>query len=281
MLVLTDSVIRRLAPPQSYHKRGAYSHVIFDGYLQNIAVLFYSEPGVPVDYVLGPKEPEQASLLPNYIPEPNYIPIEDQPLPVDASPTALSPGYVAEFNPEEDLEKDPEEDPTDYPTDDDDEEEEEHLASVDSFVIPAVDPVPSAEDTEAFEADEAAGIRWRVASPTTHHSSKTPSLPLLLPPTTHRDDLTKEDMPLQKRARFTAPTCRFEVGESSSAALLSERIVIRTDCFFIWSVSCYCPKAWASLKLREGALPRRPDYSLWGRGMSMYYRGRGLEMRTD
>ncbi|GKG65359.1 hypothetical protein Tco_0673290, partial [Tanacetum coccineum] len=52
-----------------------------------------------------------------YVPEPEYpeylvstdveAPLEDQPLPADASPTALSPGDVADF----DLHKDPEEDP--------------------------------------------------------------------------------------------------------------------------------------------------------------------------
>ncbi|GJT01594.1 putative reverse transcriptase domain-containing protein [Tanacetum coccineum] len=41
-------------------------------------------------------------------------PIKDQPLSADASPTALSPGYIANFNLEED-EEDPEEDPADYP----------------------------------------------------------------------------------------------------------------------------------------------------------------------
>nr|GEW45403.1 reverse transcriptase domain-containing protein [Tanacetum cinerariifolium] len=77
--------------------------------------------------------------------------MEDQPLPADASPIALSPGYVVDSDPEED-EEDPKEDPANYPVDrgdnDDDEssndddgdddvekdeedEEEEHLASVD------------------------------------------------------------------------------------------------------------------------------------------------------
>ncbi|GJR71279.1 hypothetical protein Tco_0083644 [Tanacetum coccineum] len=42
--------------------------------------------------------------------------MEDQPLPADASPTTLSPGYIVESNPEED-EEDPEEDPTDHPSD--------------------------------------------------------------------------------------------------------------------------------------------------------------------
>nr|GEV28778.1 putative reverse transcriptase domain-containing protein [Tanacetum cinerariifolium] len=77
---------------------------------------------------------------------------KDQPLPADASPTALSLGYVVDSNPEKD-EKDPKEDPADYPADrgdnDDDEssnddddvddvekdeedkEEEEHLALAD------------------------------------------------------------------------------------------------------------------------------------------------------
>nr|GEW49090.1 uncharacterized mitochondrial protein AtMg00810-like [Tanacetum cinerariifolium] len=42
-------------------------------------------------------------------------PIEDQPLPTNASPTALLLGYINDSNPEED-EEDPEEDPIDYPT---------------------------------------------------------------------------------------------------------------------------------------------------------------------
>ncbi|GJR86571.1 hypothetical protein Tco_0210582 [Tanacetum coccineum] len=41
-------------------------------------------------------------------------PLEDQPLPVDASPTTLSPGYVADSDPDEDPEEDPEEDHANY-----------------------------------------------------------------------------------------------------------------------------------------------------------------------
>ncbi|GJR45671.1 hypothetical protein Tco_1313774 [Tanacetum coccineum] len=43
-------------------------------------------------------------------------PMKDQPLSVDASPTALSPGYIADSDPEEDK-KDTEEDPADHPAD--------------------------------------------------------------------------------------------------------------------------------------------------------------------
>ncbi|GKG63133.1 hypothetical protein Tco_0638780, partial [Tanacetum coccineum] len=53
------------------------------------------------DYVHGPEHPPSL----DYIPEPEYLeylvpsddeaPIEDQPLPTNASPTALSLGYIA------------------------------------------------------------------------------------------------------------------------------------------------------------------------------------------
>ncbi|GJR69402.1 putative reverse transcriptase domain-containing protein [Tanacetum coccineum] len=138
------------------------------------------------DYVPSPEHPPLPVYLP-YVPEPEYpeylapsddeAPIEDQPLPDDASPVALSPGYV----PDSDMEEDSEEEHADYPADrgdgddepshdddnddedeepfedeGDDKEEEEHLAPADSFAIPIVDPVPSARDTEAFETNESA-----------------------------------------------------------------------------------------------------------------------------
>ncbi|GKB84013.1 hypothetical protein Tco_0950908, partial [Tanacetum coccineum] len=126
---------------------------------------------------------------PDYVPEPiylEYIPLEDdhefpaeeQPLPHVDSPTAESPGYVTESDPEEDPEE-YEEDETedglvDYPMDggddgddddgdssggdandkdegdeDEEEEEEEHLALADSAIIVPVDePVFPPEGTE-------------------------------------------------------------------------------------------------------------------------------------
>ncbi|GKA12612.1 hypothetical protein Tco_0692158, partial [Tanacetum coccineum] len=101
------------------------------------------------------------------------VPMEDQPYVVADSPIALSPGYVADSDPEEDLEEDSEDGPVDYPadggdSDDDDssdddeeekaseEEEDEHMASVDSVVAPVVNHVPSFEETEPFETDESA-----------------------------------------------------------------------------------------------------------------------------
>nr|GEU46346.1 hypothetical protein [Tanacetum cinerariifolium] len=143
------------------------------------------------DYVLGPKLPPLPVYVP-YVPECKYLeylvpsdveaPIEDQPQLDDASPTALSSGYVVDSY----LEEDPKKDHVDYPADrgdgdyessddendddaddaDDDEDEnaskddgkeedDELLATTDSSDVPVVDLVPSARDTEAFETDEA------------------------------------------------------------------------------------------------------------------------------
>ncbi|GJX39824.1 hypothetical protein Tco_0253127 [Tanacetum coccineum] len=143
------------------------------------------------DYVPGPEHPPSPIKVP-YVPEPEYpkylvpsdaeAPLEDQPLPADASPTALLSCYAADSDSDEDPKEDPREDHADYPADggdgddepsdddddddtddeddepfedeDDDEEEEEHLALADSSVVPVVDLVPSAGDTKAFEMDE-------------------------------------------------------------------------------------------------------------------------------
>nr|GFC98486.1 hypothetical protein [Tanacetum cinerariifolium] len=90
--------------------------------------------------------------------------MKDQTLPADASPTALSPGYVVDSDPEKD-EKDPKEDPAYYhadrgnnkddesSNDDDDDddvekdeevkEEEEHPAPADPSDVSTDDLVPS------------------------------------------------------------------------------------------------------------------------------------------
>nr|GFC58616.1 hypothetical protein [Tanacetum cinerariifolium] len=89
--------------------------------------------------------------------------MKDQPLPADASPTALSPGYVVNFEDEKDSKEDPANYPADRGDNDDDEssndddddddvkkdkedkeeEEEEHLASTDLSDISTDDLVPS------------------------------------------------------------------------------------------------------------------------------------------
>ncbi|GKC53065.1 hypothetical protein Tco_1075810 [Tanacetum coccineum] len=270
------------------------------------------------DYVSGPEHPSSLDYVPNpehppshvevpYVPEPEYpeylvpsdveVPLEDQPLPADASPTALSPGYVADSDPDEDPEEDPEEDHADYPADggdddddepsddddddddtddkdeypfedEDDDEEEEHLALVNSSDVHVVDPVPSAGDTTVrLEPPMSPSMEARIAeyaaaptqpspppsplspwsSPLPHipslplppppsslhlpppvptslslPSSPLPPLPASLfipPPVDHKEDIPEAELPPRKRLCPTAPTSRYEVGESSIAAL--------------------------------------------------------------
>ncbi|GJT92063.1 hypothetical protein Tco_1080908 [Tanacetum coccineum] len=116
-------------------------------------------------------------IYPEYIPlkDDHVFPVEEQPLPPIDSPTAESPGYVAESDPKEDPEEyeddETEDGPVDYPvdggddgddddgnssgedTDDEDEDKEdegeEHLASVDfADVVPTIEPISPPEGTK-------------------------------------------------------------------------------------------------------------------------------------
>ncbi|GJW14632.1 putative reverse transcriptase domain-containing protein [Tanacetum coccineum] len=140
-------------------------------------VIVYEYEGLPMQPV-APPSPDYPEYPEYLVPSNVEAPLEDQPLPADASPTAISPGYVPDSDPEEDSEEDHADYPADggdgddEPSDDDDdtddedeepfedegndEEEEEHLALADSSAIPIFDPVPLAGDTEAFETDESA-----------------------------------------------------------------------------------------------------------------------------
>ncbi|GKF26087.1 hypothetical protein Tco_0081981, partial [Tanacetum coccineum] len=173
-------------------------------------------------------------------------------LPIAASPTSESPGYIPESDPEEDPEEDdeedPEEDPADYPVDrgddrddDDDAEEEEHLVSGD----PAVAPAPF-----LFEevAKRLLALPTPPPSPLSLYSSplpQIPSPPLLIPsqppnsPTyvegslgsraagirqrdalsspIHETEMPEICLPLRKRPCRTTPGPRYEVGESLAA----------------------------------------------------------------
>ncbi|GKG11561.1 hypothetical protein Tco_0342961, partial [Tanacetum coccineum] len=146
------------------------------------------------DYVPGPEHPPLPIEIP-YVPEPEYPeylvpsedeePMEDQPLPADASPVALSPGYVPDSDPEEDPEEDSEREHADYPADrgdGDDEPSDDDTNDDDARLLLLLGKLllllllllllvdrgrlrrrygyqleqPSARDTEAFETDESA-----------------------------------------------------------------------------------------------------------------------------
>nr|GFB16641.1 hypothetical protein [Tanacetum cinerariifolium] len=161
----------------------------------------------------------------------------EQPLPAAVSPTAESPRYITESEPE----MEPEEYSIEYPTsegdddagddgddfseddaDDEDEEEssnseeeeEEHLAP--TVPAPALySSVSASEETEPFEEAETAAtpppFRYRIAA-------RICVQPYILMPFRSDDSIPEVDIPLRKRARFTTSTGGYEVGESSVAA---------------------------------------------------------------
>nr|GEV30113.1 hypothetical protein [Tanacetum cinerariifolium] len=176
----------------------------------SLRVIVYGYDGLPMlpvappspDYIPGPEEPytppapqdeDEHELIiiqphdPDFMPEPiypEYIPLEDeyilpakeQPLPPIVSPTAKSPVYVDESDPEEDpkeyKENDTEDGPVGYPMDEgddgdnddidlsgydadkedeDEEDEEEYLASTDSATVIPIDELASPpEGTESI-----------------------------------------------------------------------------------------------------------------------------------
>nr|GEU29011.1 putative reverse transcriptase domain-containing protein [Tanacetum cinerariifolium] len=209
------------------------------------------------DYVPGPEHPPSPIEIP-YVPEleyPKYLapsddeaPLEDQSLPVDASPIAASPDYVADSDPEEDLEDDQADYPADggdgddEPSDDDDDdtddenpeeepfedeeddEEEEHLAPADFSAILIVDHTrlrrarktvipkpPMSASMEACIARHAA-----LPSPPLHVPS--PPLPLPSPLTTSPTDigapLGYRAAKIRMRALLPSTFCRIDIPEA-------------------------------------------------------------------
>ncbi|GKC70211.1 hypothetical protein Tco_1116094 [Tanacetum coccineum] len=152
----------------------------------------YTEAPPSPDYVPGPEEPKQAPPLPKFVPEmvyPEFMPPEDdvllteeQLLPVAVLPTADSPGYITEYDPEED-DEDPEEDPADYPDDRDDEEKEEPSGDdsddededeeEEKQQLAPADSVPPL----ACQVDRFLAISTLPPSPLTSYSSPLPQIP--------------------------------------------------------------------------------------------------------
>ncbi|GKC75069.1 putative reverse transcriptase domain-containing protein [Tanacetum coccineum] len=147
------------------------------------------------DYVPGPEKPEQAPPSPVYVPYvpepvyPEYVPpkddvflTEEQPLHAATSPTAESPGYIPDSDPEED----PKEDPADYPADrdEDEEEEEEHPALTDSIppvhrmtVKISIRDEPSISLPPREEVERLLALTTPPPSPLTPLSSPLPHIP--------------------------------------------------------------------------------------------------------
>ncbi|GJW35775.1 hypothetical protein Tco_0058695 [Tanacetum coccineum] len=176
-------------------------------------VIVYGYDGLPMqpvappspDYIPGPEDPQTPPVPqdederepmfvqahdPDYVPEPvypEYIPLEDehvfpaeeQPLPPVDSPTAESPGYITESDPEEDPEEyeddETEDGPVDYPMDGgDDGDDDDDNSSRD-------DVDEEDEDDEDDEDEEGLFSHLREQSLLYHHPPLTLPLELRLP----------------------------------------------------------------------------------------------------
>ncbi|GJR09426.1 hypothetical protein Tco_0792078 [Tanacetum coccineum] len=260
---------------------GADDEEVLEGGIPWVIVLGYDglplQPVAPLspDYVPGPENPQTPPVPqdederepmfvqahdPDYVPEPiypEYIPLEDehefpaeeQPLPPIDSPTAESPGYVTE--------SDPEEGPEEY----EDDKTEDAPATL-SNVVP-VRPVFPPEGTEPVipppSTDITIGVRItirpqtsislppeaeverlltittlspsppislsppsagerlpRCTAPPAHSPPLPPSL-YIPPPVDRRDDIPESEQPPRKRLHLSTLGSRYEIGESSTA----------------------------------------------------------------
>ncbi|GJS16615.1 hypothetical protein Tco_0411087 [Tanacetum coccineum] len=215
------------------------------------AVLQAPEQAPPsLDYVPGPEHPPS----PDYVPDPEdpeqapaFSRLSSTNMLTPTSP--ITGNYVADIRFKSQMINDNDDD--DETDDDDVEEDRRSTSSADSllyhyataptplitttifYFTPLSSPspkfphhpyaLPSPHLLLALHMSEHIGYKaprlvYEAASSSTHHPSEIPSPPLLLPSTKHIDNLPEADMPLRKIARFTAPTGRFEVRESSLAA---------------------------------------------------------------
>nr|GFD18472.1 hypothetical protein [Tanacetum cinerariifolium] len=165
------------------------------------------------------------------------LPAEEQPLPAAVSPTAESPGYFTKSEPEiepEENDRDDEKsegDYIDYPTseeDNDGDDDGDDLLEDDADN----EDMPFCSESEI---DRLLAIPTPPLSPVSLTSYTLPPLltpfpiytplptssflvPSSIPSSSGSENIPEADIPLQKRARFTTPTSRYEIGKSSVAA---------------------------------------------------------------
>nr|GEW04489.1 reverse transcriptase domain-containing protein [Tanacetum cinerariifolium] len=181
-------------------------------------------------YVPDPMELDEHVSV--YVPEPEHseyhtpsdddIQVEDQPHVDDASPTAESPGYIANSNSieedgDEDFEEDLEEDPSEeHEPEDDEDPEEDPNEEPEPKEKDTKEPSKDSDETKPFEGDETAVT----PPPPRHHKAPLGHRAAMI---RMRDNILEGDMPPQRRFVFTAPSSGSDVAESSAAAVRAPR----------------------------------------------------------
>ncbi|GJZ48896.1 putative reverse transcriptase domain-containing protein [Tanacetum coccineum] len=167
-------------------------------------------------------------LSPAYVHD--LIELDEHPYADDASPTAESPGYIADSDsmedntdtdsidypdepgtndedPEEDDDEDPEEDPSEeHDPEDEDEDPEEDPSEENEIKDEDAKEDESFEDSATPPPPRHRGAR--ISAPLGHREAMIRM----------RDDILEEDMPPQRRFVLTAPPLRCDVAESSATA---------------------------------------------------------------
>ncbi|GKF13885.1 hypothetical protein Tco_0055347, partial [Tanacetum coccineum] len=208
-------------------------------YLPYVPESVYPEYMPPEDDVLlAEEQPLPAAASPT-TESPGYIPESDLKEDDEEDPEEDPADYPADKGDDGDDEESSDDDEEE---EDEEEEEEEHLAPADpTDVAFPVDQDPSDEETEPFETDESAATPPSPPPPT--YRIPSPPLPISLPPPNsptyieaplgfraagirqrdtppslvHETEIPEICLPLRKRSCRTAPTPRYEVGESSAA----------------------------------------------------------------
>nr|GEY35150.1 putative reverse transcriptase domain-containing protein [Tanacetum cinerariifolium] len=201
------------------------------------------------DYIPGPEEPqtppapqEEDPHDPDFVPEPiypEYVPLEDehilpakeQPLPPIVLPTAESPGYVEESDPEEDpkeYEEDETEDgPVGYPMDGGDDGDDDDIDSSGYDISISLPPEAEVERLLAMPtpppspltspSPPSAGERLaRCTAPATLPLPPLPPSSYPPPPIDRKDGIPESEQPPRKRLCLSTLGSRYGVGESST-----------------------------------------------------------------
>nr|GFA73168.1 hypothetical protein [Tanacetum cinerariifolium] len=185
------------------------------------------------DYIPGPKAPPSPDYIPrpealpspDYIPGPEYpeylppaddmLPAKEQPLPAaeNDGDDEKSEGDSIDY-PTSGGDNDANDDGDDLSKDDaDDEDEEESSDKVERLLAIPTPPLSSVSLTSYTLPPLLMPLPIFTLLPTLSFP-----LPSSIPSTSGSESIPEADIPLRKRARFTTPTSRYEIGENSIAA---------------------------------------------------------------
>ncbi|GJS79382.1 hypothetical protein Tco_0729263 [Tanacetum coccineum] len=156
-----------------------------DSTLHYVCLAFEEAKAAPTSPIYVPFVPEP--VYPEFLPEDDVLPAEEQPLPVAASPTTESPGYIPKG--------------------------EEHLAPADPTAV-------------AYSADQDPYLAYRITArihitdPSASNRSTSRKQRDALPSPVHETEMPEICLPLRKRPFFTTPG-QYEVRGESAAGTCS------------------------------------------------------------